>query len=69
MENMADRKVTQPDVVQLLLTDLSKPEDLIREKGILIQLSNAILERVSPHHLSKGVFPAKSGRSRRPGRW
>ena len=56
---MANRKVTQPDVIHLSLADLRKPQDLISENGILIQLSNAILERVSPTPPVQGNIPGE----------
>ena len=42
---MTKRKVAQPDLIDLLLADYKKPEDLIGENGILKQLTNAIVER------------------------
>ena len=42
---MTKRKVTQPDLIDLLLADYKKPEDLIGENGILKQLTKAIVER------------------------
>ena len=37
--------MTQPDLIDLLLPDYKKPEDLIGENGILKQLTKAIVER------------------------
>jgi putative transposase len=42
---MTKRKVVQPDLIDLLLADYEKPEDLIGENGILKQLTKAIVER------------------------
>jgi len=42
---MTKRKVVQPDLIDLLLSDYQKPEDLIGENGILKQLTKAIVER------------------------
>jgi len=42
---MTKRKVVQPDLIDLLLADYKKPEDLIGENGILKQLTKAIVER------------------------
>jgi len=42
---MTKRKVAQPDLIDLLLADYQKPEDLIGENGILKQLTKAIVER------------------------
>ena len=41
---MTKRKVVQPDLIDLLLADYQKPEDLIGENGILKQLTKAIVE-------------------------
>ena len=43
---MTKRKVVQPDLIDQLLADYQKPEDLIGENGILKQLTKAIVERV-----------------------
>ena len=42
---MTQRKVAQPDLIDFLLADYKKPEDLIGEHGILKQLTKAIVER------------------------
>ena len=42
---MTQRKVAQPDLIDLLLADYKKPEDLMGENGILKQLTKAIVER------------------------
>ncbi len=42
---MTKRKVVQPDLIDLLLADYQKPEDLLGENGILKQLTKAIVER------------------------
>jgi putative transposase len=42
---MTKRKVAQPDLIDLLLADYQKQEDLIGENGILKQLTKAIVER------------------------
>jgi putative transposase len=42
---MTKRKVVQSDLIDLLLADYQKPEDLIGENGILKQLTKAIVER------------------------
>lgn len=42
---MTKRKVVPPDLIDLLLADYKKPEDLIGENGILKQLTKAIVER------------------------
>ena len=42
---MAKRKVAQPDLIDLLLADYKKPEDLLGENGILKQLTKAVIER------------------------
>ena len=39
---MTQRKVVTPDLIDLLLADYQKPEDLIGENGILKQLTKAI---------------------------
>ena len=39
------RKVAEPDLIDLLLADYQKPEDLIGENGILKQPTKAIAER------------------------
>jgi putative transposase len=36
---MTQRKVVPPDLIDLLLADYKKPEDLIGENGILKQLT------------------------------
>lgn len=42
---MTKRKVVQPDLIDLLLADYQKLEDLIGENGILKQLTKAIVVR------------------------
>ncbi len=42
---MTKRKIVQPDLIDLLLADYQKPEDLLGENGILKQLTKAIVER------------------------
>jgi putative transposase len=42
---MTKRKAIQPDLIDLLLADYKKPEDLIGENGILKQLTKAVVER------------------------
>ena len=42
---MTKRKVVQSDLIDLLLADYRKPEDLIGENAILKQLTKAIVER------------------------
>ena len=42
---MTKRKVTQPDLIDVLLADYKKPEDLIGENGILKQRTKAIVVR------------------------
>ena len=42
---MTKHKVKQPDLIDLLLANDKKLEDLIGEKGILKQLTKAIVER------------------------
>ena len=42
---MTKRKVEQPDLIDVLLADYKKPEDLLGENGILKQLTKAIVER------------------------
>ena len=42
---MTKRKVAQLDLIDLLLADYEKPEDLIGENGILKQLTKAVVER------------------------
>jgi putative transposase len=42
---MIKRKAVPPDLIDLLLADYKKPEDLIDENGILKQLTEAIVER------------------------
>ena len=42
---MTKRKALQPDLIDLLLADYKKPEDLIGENGILKQLTKAVVER------------------------
>lgn len=42
---MTKRKTVEPDLIDLLLADYKKPEDLIGENGILKQLTKAIVER------------------------
>ena len=50
---MTKRKVVQPDLIDQLLADYQKPEDLIGENGILKQLTKAIVERARlPNWLS-----------------
>ena len=50
---MTKRKVVQPDMIDPLLADYQKPEDLIGENGILKQLTKAIVERARlPNWLS-----------------
>jgi len=41
---MTKRKVVQFDLIDLLLADYQKPEDLLGEHGILKQLPKAIVE-------------------------
>lgn len=55
---MTKRKVAQPDLIDLLLADYQKPEDLIGENGILKQLTKAIVERALQAELAlKGSEP------------
>ena len=42
---MTKRKVVQTDLIDLLLANYKKPEDLIGENSILKQLIKAIVER------------------------
>jgi len=42
---MTKRKAAQPDLIDILLADYKKPEDLIGENGILKQLTKAIVEQ------------------------
>jgi putative transposase len=42
---MTKRKVVQPDLIDLLLADYQKSEDLVGENRILKQLTKAIVER------------------------
>ena len=58
---MTKRKVVQPDLIDVLLADYKKPEDLLGENGILKQLTKAIVERALQaelaEHLGHGMFP------------
>ena len=56
---MTKRKVSQPDLIDLLLADYQKPEDLIGEKGILKQLTKAIVERALQAELAAHLGYAK----------
>ena len=49
---MTKRKVVQSDLIDLLLADYRKPEDLIGENGILKQLTKAIVERALQDELA-----------------
>lgn len=42
---MTKRKIVEPDLIDRLLVDYQKPEDLLGENGILKQLTKAIVER------------------------
>ena len=42
---MTKRKIVEPDLIDRLLADYQKPEDLLGENGILKQLTKAIVER------------------------
>lgn len=50
---MTKRKVVTPDLIDLLLADYKKPEDLIGENGILKQLTKAIVERALQAELAE----------------
>jgi len=50
---MTQRKVVTPDLIDLLLADYQKPEDLIGENGILKQLTKAIVERALQAELAE----------------
>jgi putative transposase len=39
---MTKRKIAEPDLIDRLLADYQKPEDLIGENGILKQLTKAV---------------------------
>ena len=53
---MTKRKVVQPDLIDQVLADYQKPEDLLGENGILKQLTKAIVERARlPNWLSTWV--------------
>ena len=56
---MTARKVSQPDLIDLLLADYQKPEDLIGENGILKQLTKAIVERALQAELAAHLGYAK----------
>ena len=56
---MTKRKVSQPDLIDLLLADYQKPEDLIGENGILKQLTKAIVERALQAELAAHLGYAK----------
>ncbi len=42
---MTKRKIVEPDLIDRLLADYQKPEDMLGENGILKQLTKAIVER------------------------
>jgi putative transposase len=56
---MTKRKVVQPDLIDLLLADYKKPEDLIGENGILKQLTKAIVERALQAELAEHLGHGK----------
>ena len=56
---MTARKVSQPDLIDLLLADYQKPEDLIGENGILKQLTKVIVERALQAELAAHLGYAK----------
>ena len=56
---MTKRKVSQPDLIDLLLADYQKPEDLIGENGILKQLTKVIVERALQAELAAHLGYAK----------
>ena len=58
---MTKRKVVQPDLIDLLLADYKKPEDLIGENGILKQLTKAIVERALQAYPVKPVRAVQAG--------
>ena len=58
---MTKRKVVQPDLIDLLLADYQKPEDLIGENGILKQLTKAIVERALQAELAAHLGHDKHG--------
>lgn len=49
---MTKRKIVEPDLIDRLLADYQKPEDLLGENGILKQLTKAIVERALQAELS-----------------
>ena len=58
---MTKRKEVQPDLIDLLLADYKKPEDLIGENGILKQLTKAIVERALQAELATHLGHNKHG--------
>jgi hypothetical protein len=55
---MTKRKVVQPDLIDLLLADYQKPDDLIGENGILKRLTKAIWSV----HCKPGLLPTEVSR-------
>jgi putative transposase len=58
---MTKRKAAQPDLIDILLADFKKPEDLIGENGILKQLTKAIVERALQAELAAHLGYDKYG--------
>lgn len=58
---MTKRKAAQPDLIDILLADYKKPEDLIGENGILKQLTKAIVERALQAELAAHLGYDKHG--------
>jgi putative transposase len=56
---MTKRKVVQPDLIDVLLADYKKPEDLLGENGILKQLTKAIVERALQAELAEHLGHGK----------
>ena len=59
---MTQRKVAHPDLIDLLLADYQKPEDLMGENGILKPLTKAIVERALQAELAAHLGHDKHAR-------
>ena|ERR1039457_263140 len=57
---MTKRKEAKPDLIDQLLADYKKPEDLLGENGILKQLTKAVVERALKAELEEHLGYGKN---------
>ena len=58
----ATKKAPSPDLIDQLLADYQKPEDLIGEHGLLKQLTKAVVERALQAEMARTLGMASMSR-------